>query len=663
MAALLSFLYKKLNAIYIFIVRESRDKVYQCDMDDEAANLFEAYKYLSRIDSPQDIKGLGKEELRELCKEIRDYIINIVSDNGGHLASNLGVVELTLALHRVFDSPKDKIIWDVGHQSYVHKIVTGRREAFRDIRKFGGLSGFPKRSESPHDIFETGHSSTSISSALGIAKARDLAGDDYSVVAVIGDGAMTGGMAFEALNHAGDFPTNLIVVLNDNEMSISQNIGGMSNYLSKLRTEPAYFKLKEEIESLLNKLPVLGKPMFKVVERLRDSLKYLLVPGVLFEELGFKYFGPINGHNIGNLEEVLARAKAYKGHPVLIHVVTTKGKGYRNAEKKPEKYHSINPFFIENGELKSKSSKKSYSDIFGDCLVKLAEADEKIVAVSAAMPDGTGLGKFAFRFKKRFFDVGIAEQHAVTFSAGLAAGGLKPVFAVYSTFLQRAYDQILHDVCMQNLPVVFAIDRAGIVGSDGETHQGVFDISYLRHIPNLSIMSPKDGRELEDMLALALQLGTPAALRYPRGTEKSFDIEHLPVEYGKSEMLLDGEDGVIIAEGAMVAIAYDVCKKLQEEDLKFSLVNLRFIKPLDSGLLLELAQKHEKLYTVEDNIRFGGMGSSIQEFYSEKGINTYVKIFAHGDNFIPHGEVNELYRLEQLDAKSIAAQILRDRKQ
>lgn len=636
--------------------------MYQCDMDDEAANLFEAYKYLSRIDSPQDLKGLGKAELRELCKEIRDYIINIVSENGGHLASNLGIVELTLALHRVFDSPRDKIIWDVGHQSYVHKIITGRREAFRDIRKFGGLSGFPKRSESPHDIFETGHSSTSISSALGIAKARDLSGEDYSVVAVIGDGAMTGGMAFEALNHAGDFPTNLIVVLNDNEMSISQNIGGMSNYLSKLRTEPAYFKLKEEIESLLNKLPVLGKPMFKVVERLRDSLKYLLVPGVLFEELGFKYFGPINGHNIGNLEEVLARAKAYKGHPVLIHVVTTKGKGYRNAERKPEKFHGINPFFIENGELKNKSSKKSYSDIFGECLVRLAEADDKIVAVSAAMPDGTGLSKFAFKFKKRFFDVGIAEQHAVTFSAGLAAGGLKPVFAVYSTFLQRAYDQILHDVCMQNLPVVFAIDRAGIVGSDGETHQGVFDISYLRHIPNLSIMSPKDGRELEDMLALALQLGSPAALRYPRGTEKSFDVEHLPVEYGKSEVLLEGEDGVIIAEGAMVATAYDVCKKLKEEGLQFSLVNLRFIKPLDSELLLELAQKHEKLYTVEDNVRFGGMGSSIQEFYSEKGINTFVKIFAHGDNFIPHGEVNELYRLEQLDAKSIAAQILKDRK-
>ncbi|MDD3439132.1 MAG: 1-deoxy-D-xylulose-5-phosphate synthase, partial [Clostridiaceae bacterium] len=543
------------------------------------------YKILDSINSPADLKKLSYQELEVLSKELRDYVIKVVSENGGHLASNLGVVELTLALHRVFDTPGDKIVWDVGHQSYIHKIITGRRESFKTLRKINGISGFPKREESVYDSFETGHSSTSISAALGMAKARDLAGENYSVAAVIGDGALTGGMAFEALNHAGDFPTNLIVILNDNKMSISHNIGGLSNYLSKLRTEPLYFKMKGRIEAFLHRIPVIGGSMYRGAERLRDWMKYLLVPGVIFEELGFKYFGPINGHDIRKLEDVIKRAKSYNGYPVLIHVVTTKGKGYSIAENKPDIYHGISPFFIENGELKSKNSRKTYSEIFGDTMLKLADKDNKIVAVSAAMAEGTGLSAFASKYKDRFFDVGIAEQHAVTFCAGLASEGFRPVFAVYSTFLQRAYDQIIHDVCMQKLNVVFAIDRAGIVGSDGETHQGVFDITYLRHIPNIRIMSPKDGNELSEMLKMALSLEGPTAIRYPRGKAKKFEFAHAPLELGKSEVLTEGEDGVIISEGNMVSIALEVCEKLKKAGRNFTLVNARFIKPLDEELL------------------------------------------------------------------------------
>ncbi|KUO71069.1 MAG: 1-deoxy-D-xylulose-5-phosphate synthase, partial [Clostridia bacterium BRH_c25] len=546
------------------------------------------YKILDSINSPDDLKKLSYKELEILSSELRDYTIKVVSENGGHLASNLGVVELTLALHRIFDTPEDKIVWDVGHQSYIHKIVTGRREQFSSLRKMGGISGFPKRDESVHDAFETGHSSTSISAALGIAKARDLNGENYSVVAVIGDGALTGGMSFEALNQAGDFPTNLIVILNDNEMSISQNIGGLSNYLSRLRTEPAYFKLKSELETILNKIPLVGKSMFKMAENIRDWLKYILVPGVIFEELGFKYLGPIDGHDIKKLEDVLRRAKSYNGYPVLIHVVTVKGKGYSKAEDKPQMYHGISPFFIENGELKTKSTKKTYSEVFGETLLELGSKNEKILAVSAAMAEGTGLAGFAEKYKNRFFDVGIAEQHAVTFCAGLATGGYRPVFAVYSTFLQRAYDQVVHDVCMQKLPVVFAIDRAGIVGSDGETHQGVFDITYLRHIPNITIMSPKDGKELRDMLRLAVSLEGPAAIRYPRGNAREFDYPDTPLELGKSEILIEGEDGVIISEGSMVFRALEVCGRLKQAGKSFSVINARFIKPLDEKLLLEL---------------------------------------------------------------------------
>jgi 1-deoxy-D-xylulose-5-phosphate synthase len=618
------------------------------------------YKLLDSINSPSDLKKLTYEELDTLSKELRDYVIKVVSENGGHLASNLGVVELTLALHRVFNTPKDKIVWDVGHQSYIHKIVTGRRDNFTTLRKKGGISGFPKREESAHDAFETGHSSTSISAALGMAKARDLAGDNYSVVAVIGDGALTGGMSFEALNHAGDFPTNLIVILNDNEMSISHNTGALSNYLSKLRTEPAYFKLKGEIETILNKVPLVGKSMFKLAERLRDWFKYLVVPGVLFEELGFKYFGPIDGHDIRKLEEVINRAKSYNGYPVLIHVVTVKGKGYSIAEDKPNKFHSLSPFFIETGELKVKSQKKTYSDVFGNTLIELAEHNDKIVAVSAAMCEGTGLAGFAAKYKNRFFDVGIAEQHAVTFCAGLAAGGFKPVFAVYSTFLQRAYDQVVHDVCMQNLNVIVAIDRAGIVGSDGETHQGVFDITYLRHIPNITIMSPKDGWELSEMLKLAVSKNGPVAIRYPRGTAREFEYSQTPLEFGKSEVLIEGADGVIIAEGNLVYRALEVCERLKQSGKNFTVVNARFLKPLDEKLLLDLAKKHKVIYTMEDNVISGGFGSSILELYSHNKIEVGVHVLGFDDSFIPQGEKEELYSLKNIDCESIFKTIMKE---
>jgi len=618
------------------------------------------HKILDNINSPADLKKLSYQELEVLSKELRDYVIKVVSENGGHLASNLGVVELTLALHRVFDTPRDKIVWDVGHQSYIHKIITGRRKSFATLRKINGISGFPKKEESVYDAFETGHSSTSISAALGMAKARDLAGENYSVAAVIGDGALTGGMAFEALNHAGDFPTNLIVILNDNEMSISHNIGGLSNYLSKLRTEPLYFKMKSKIEAILNRIPVIGKSMFKTAEAMRDWMKYLLVPGVIFEELGFKYFGPIDGHDIRKLEDVIRRAKTYNGYPVLIHVVTVKGKGYSIAEDKPDIYHGISPFFIENGELKSKDSRKTYSEFFGDTLLKLADKDNKIVAVSAAMAEGTGLSGFASKYKERFFDVGIAEQHAVTFCAGLASQGFRPVFAVYSTFLQRAYDQIIHDVCMQKLNVVFAVDRAGIVGSDGETHQGVFDITYLRHIPNIRIMSPKDGNELSEMLEMALSLEGPSAIRYPRGKAKKFEFAHTPLELGKSEVILEGEDGVIISEGNMVSIALEVCEKLKKAGRNFTLVNARFIKPLDEELLVELSKKHKLIYTLEDNVISGGFGSSILELLSRLKTDVDVRIIGYDDSFIPHGEKEELYSLKKIDSESVFNTIMKE---
>lgn len=613
---------------------------------------------LERINSPEDLKRLNKKELAKLSEEIREYIINTVSETGGHLASNLGVVELSVALHKVFDSPTDKIVWDVGHQAYIHKLLTGRKESLKTIRSFGGLSGFPKRAESPHDIFETGHSSTSISAALGIAKARDLSGEDYNVIAVIGDGSLTGGMAFEALNHAGDFPTKLIVVLNDNNMSISDNIGGMANYLSRIRTVPAYFKFKARMETVLKKIPMFGSPIFKSAEKLKNWFKYLLVSGIIFEELGFKYLGPIDGHDIENLEYIFKRAKSYNGYPVLIHVITTKGKGYEQAEKNPSKYHSVSTFDIESGKSKSSGENgRSYSNIFGDWITDAAIKDKRIAAVTAAMPEGTGLAKFASLHRSRFFDVGIAEQHAVTFSAGLASGGYKPYFAVYSTFLQRAYDQVVHDVCMQNLPVTFAIDRAGIVGSDGETHHGVFDIAFLRHMPNIALMSPKDGMELEQMLELTRNLNMPCAVRYPRGTEAIYDTAHTNVVFGKSEILREGKDAVIIAEGKMVMTASKAAKILKDKGIDLGVINARFIKPLDEEMLKMAAEKYKSIFTIEDGVLSGGMGSSILEFYNKSGVAANVTIFAYDDKFITHGEVEELHKFTEMDSESIAGKI------
>ena len=513
-------------------------------------------KLLNNIDSPSDLKKLNKSELEHLAEEIRTFIIETTSQTGGHLSSNLGVVELTIALHYCFDSPTDKIIWDVGHQSYIHKILTGRKEQFDTLRKYKGLSGFPKMNETPHDAFNTGHSSTSISAALGFAMARDLNKEKNYILSVIGDGSLTGGMAFEALNNASRLKSNFIVILNDNSMSISKNVGGLSKYLASLRTEPFYTELKDEIQHILSRIPRIGDNVVNTVRKSKDSIKQLLVPGMVFEELGFTYLGPVDGHNLPNLIEIVNKAKRLKG-PVLIHVKTVKGKGYAPAEKNPSKFHGINPFNIKSGRLKDKIKKNSYSKVFGEKIVELASANDKIVAITAAMPEGTGLNLFSKLFPNRFFDVGIAEQHAVTFAAGLAASGYKPVFAVYSSFLQRSYDQIVHDVCLTKLPVVFAIDRAGLVGSDGETHQGVFDISFLMHIPNMTIICPKNKLDLEKSLEFACGATSPVAIRYPRGSayEELTEIQESYV-CGKSEIIFKEKYIALLAVGSMIKVAY-----------------------------------------------------------------------------------------------------------
>ncbi|EOD01723.1 1-deoxy-D-xylulose-5-phosphate synthase [Caldisalinibacter kiritimatiensis] len=610
---------------------------------------------LSSLSSVKDIKNMNISDLNNLSSEIRQFIIETVSETGGHLASNLGVVELTLALHKVFDSPKDKIIWDVGHQAYVHKIITGRKEEFKTIRQYKGLSGFPKRSESEHDIFETGHSSTSISAGLGLALARDIKKEDYHVVCVIGDGAMTAGMAFEALNHAGDIKTNMIVVLNDNEMSISENVGGLSRYLNKIRTEPTYFRMKEDIETILNSIPAVGKKVFKTAERAKDSVKYFLVPGMLFESLGFKYLGPVDGHNIKELINVFKRSKYVEG-PVLIHAVTKKGKGYKPAEENPDKYHSASPFVIETGKAKKKNSVKKYSQIVGETLVKIAEKDEHIVAITAAMPSGTGLDEFKEKFSKRFFDVGIAEQHGVTLAAGLATNGMKPVFAVYSTFLQRGYDQLLHDVCLQNLPVVFAIDRAGLVGADGETHHGVFDLSYLTHIPNMAVLAPKDGNELAEMLKFAINYNGPIAIRYPRGqcADLSYLNKNNKIEYGNGEILKKGKEIAVIAVGRMVEYALKASNILEKEGITPTLINARFVKPVDKKLIKKIAKEHKTIITIEDNVKIGGFGSKVVKLLNDIGYEGNVDVIALPDKFIQHGNVEQLFKENNLDVDSIA---------
>lgn len=614
---------------------------------------------LEKVNSPRDIRSMTFAQLNELAGEIRRELINTVAKTGGHLAPNLGVVELTLAIHRVFKSPVDKIIWDVGHQCYVHKLITGRRKQFHTLRQFGGISGFPQPAESIHDAYGTGHSSTSISAALGLAIARDLKGEKYSVVAVIGDGAMTGGMAFEALNHAGHLKKDLIVILNDNEMSIAQNVGAMSGYLTRLRTDPVYSKSKEEIEQLLRKIPI-GSTLLRFGEKVKDSLKYLVVPGMIFEELGFIYLGPVDGHDIKAVTKVLQQAKSLKG-PILIHVLTKKGKGYQPAEKNPDKFHGIGAFNVENGEVLKKSSVPSYADVFGRTLVKLARTDKSIVAVTAAMQSGTGLTNFARLYPERFFDVGIAEQHAVTLAAGMAAGGYHPVVAIYSTFLQRAYDQILQDVCLQNLPVTFAIDRAGIVGDDGATHHGLFDLAYLRPIPKMVVMAPKDENELQHMLATAVKHPGPSAVRYPRGVgvgcKMDSDFKTIPI--GKAEVLQEGADVTLLALGSMVCLAEKAAGNLAKMGIKATVINARFIKPLDEENILHYAARTRRLLTIEEHVLHGGFGSAVLELLGAAGLNNVnVQCIGIPDTFVEHGKSSLLMSKYGLTVEHVVKVVL-----
>ncbi len=616
---------------------------------------------LDTIHSPKDIKNFDNKQLELLANEIREFLIDSVSKTGGHLASNLGVVELTIALHKVFSTPKDKIIWDVGHQSYVHKMVTGRKEQFNTLRQFGGLSGFPKTCESEHDFFNTGHSSTSISAALGMAKARDIQKQDYSVISVIGDGALTGGMAFEALNDAGRSPNNLIVVLNDNEMSITKNVGGLSTYLTRIRTEPGYSKVKQDINDILKKIPTIGESMAKTVHKAKASLKYLIMPGTLFEELGFTYLGPIDGHDIDELIRVMTKAKYMKG-PLLIHTYTTKGKGYHHAEEKPHTFHGISRFDKETGEVMVDKNKIDYSYVFGQCLNNIAAKDERIVAITAAMCEGTGLGDFARNYPERFFDVGIAEQHAVTFASGLAASGLKPVLAVYSSFLQRAYDQLIHDVALQNLNVVIGVDRAGLVGKDGETHQGIYDLSFLSHIPNMTVMSPSCYNELEMMLTYAVHkhMG-PIAIRYPRGQEdEGVPINNDEIIPGKGVLIKEGSDVSLVAVGKMVWTALKAAEQLENRGINAEVINVRSIKPLDETLIIHSGMKTGKIVTLEDNTVIGGLGSAVESLLNRKNCTDIaIKLIGLPDEFIPHGKVNELFIQYGLDIGSVTRKIMK----
>mgnify|MGYP005853406161 CR=1 FL=1 len=613
---------------------------------------------MREINSPEDLKKYGVPQLEQLAEEIRRFLIEKVSATGGHLASNLGVVELTIALHKVFSTPDDKIIWDVGHQSYVHKIITGRKDRFETLRRLDGISGFPKVSESPHDCFNTGHSSTSISAALGIAKARDIKNERYSVVAVVGDGALTGGLAFEALHDAGRSSNNLIVILNDNEMSISRNVGGLSRYLSRIRSEPFYFKVNEDIDIMLNKIPAIGKSAAKAIDRAKGTIKYMIMPGMFFEELGFTYLGPIDGHNLQELTRVLHRAKLLKG-PIFIHVCTQKGKGYTFAEKNPHDFHGISPFEIETGEVKE-SAGPTYSCVFGEEILKIAGENDKVVAVTAAMPHGTGLAAFSKLYPNRLFDVGIAEQHAVTFAAGMASNGLIPVVAIYSSFLQRSYDQILHDVALQNLHVVFAIDRAGIVGEDGETHHGLYDISFLSHIPNFAICSPCDYSEFKKMIRYAVfEHRGPIAIRYPRGTGRMELFQAPPIEQGKGVIVCGGKDVTLVAVGNMVETALKTGEILKKHGISAEIINVRFVKPLDSHLILDSATKTGRVVTIEDNTEKGGLGSSVCELLCLSGKNPGAMVLGFPDKPIIHGKRNELYEKYRLNPESIASDIMK----
>ena len=609
---------------------------------------------LEKIENSKDLKMLNIKEKYILAQEIRDYIIDITSKNGGHLASNLGVVELTIALESIFNIPKDKIVWDVGHQSYTHKILNNRKEELKSIRKFNGIAGFPKREEDESDVFNTGHSSTSISAVLGIAAARALNNEDYHTIAVIGDGALTGGMALEALNHLGETQKDVIVILNDNEMSISENIGGMNELLTKLRVKKNYRKSNDKGRELVKSIPVLGESVAHGVARFKSSIKQLIIPGMYFEEIGIKYLGPVDGHNIEDLESILKKAKQIKG-PILIHVLTKKGKGYIPAEENPAAFHGTSGFDIETG-LSTKKKLKDYSKAFGEKLVKIAKENDKVVAITAAMKDGTGLTKFAEEFPDRFFDVGIAEQHAITFAAGLASQGIIPFVPIYSSFYQRCYDQVIHDVAMQNLPVIMCIDRAGVVGNDGETHQGIFDLSFMKIVPNLTIMSPKNYKELDKMMDFAVELKKPVVIRYPRGVECNKKLPNEKIRLGKAEIIKEGTDLTILTIGNQIEKALEIENKLKNIDTE--IINVRFLKPLDTKTIINSINKTQKVIILEDNTIIGGLGSSIKDLIIDNNLKDIkIKSFGYPDKFIKHGSIKEIEEYYHFDTNYIIKRI------
>ena len=613
---------------------------------------------LEKIEQSSDIKKLREEEYPVLAKEIRQFLLEKISKTGGHLASNLGVVELTMALHLAFDLPKDKIVWDVGHQAYTHKLLSGRRDGFNDLRQFGGMSGFPKRKESPYDAFDTGHSSTSISAGLGIAQARDILGEDYSVISVIGDGALTGGMAYEALNNAAQMKKNFIIILNDNEMSISPNVGGMSKYLSSVRTRESYTALKKGVENALNAIPGVGRSIATGVSMVKNGIKQFFVPGMLFEDMGITYLGPVDGHDVKAMVQVLKEAKRMR-KAVLVHVITKKGKGYGPAEKNPSRFHGVDAFDVVTGKSLKEKKYPSYTDVFSEKMCELAGKNPKVVALTAAMADGTGLTKFAKEYPNRFFDVGIAEGHEVTSAAGMASAGLKPVVAVYSSFLQRGYDQVLHDVCIQELPVLFAIDRAGLVGSDGETHQGIFDVSFLSLVPGMSIMAPKNLWELESMLEFGVNFDGPMAVRYPRGQAYRGLEEFLaPIEYGKSEMLYEEKDIALFALGSMVSTGKHVREKLKNKGYSCTLVNARFVKPFDTAMIDQLCQRHSLIVTMEENVLRGGMGMCITKYIHDNYPGIRVIQVALPDAYVEHGNVTALREMLGIDSDSVIRQVM-----
>lgn len=614
---------------------------------------------LDKIHKVNDIKKLNSDELEQLKTEIRNFLIDSISVTGGHLASNLGVVELTMALHLSFNLPTDKIVWDVGHQSYTHKILTGRRDGFIKLRQYGGMSGFPKSEESDCDAFDTGHSSTSISAGLGLATAREIKGESNYVISVIGDGALTGGMAYEALNNASSLKSNFIIVLNDNNMSISENVGGVNKYLNGFRTASAYIEFKDGVMNSLNKIPVYGKKMVDRIKRTKSGIKQLLIPGMFFEEMGIMYLGPVDGSDINSMCKIFQEAKRVNG-PVIVHVITKKGKGYPPAERHPSKFHGAPPFDIETGLPLTKKTQANYTDVFSKTITNLAKDDERIVAVTAAMEDGTGLSRFKANYRNRFFDVGIAEGHAVTFSAGLAKNGLKPVFAVYSSFLQRGYDQIVHDVCLQNLPVVFAIDRAGLVGSDGETHQGIFDISFLSSIPNMTIIAPKNKWELAEMIKYAFEYDSPIAIRYPRGTAYDGLSEFKEkIRTARAEVIYNESQIILFALGSMVKIAQIVHDKLKENNINSTLVNARFAKPFDRDFIKCASKKHSLLVTLEENVASGGFGEHVSSFVKDQNINIEVLNIAIPDMYVEHGNVDVLYKSLRIDPESVCNSVLK----